>query len=288
MHYTTSRGPRKFLPHGHRVLRLVKAMRRNRRVSRSRQAERENQPTRLALRLSGDQVDLEQLEAFILDHLDRREIDRRKRARQLSTSGTDGVSTEHRRQQIVLADMLESPVPNRGDTVEGVVCAAQRKFKGPSSDLVVGIIKGLKADGLIYEADDEVLGEPCIVLRAHPSDQKTRGTPHLSKSLPRGSRGAAHSREVRDRLLERKRLHCDSPDATGKAGGPHLTDKQQKIWDMLDGCYMKIEWLADELDIDAQQVRNNKSAMKKLGFVIEHKRTRGYYRPDAPPSDLPA
>ena len=65
-----------------------------------------------------------------------------------------------------------------------------------------------------------------------------------------------------------------------------MTDGQRSLWNALDGKAMNTNELADALNTSPGTVRQWKSALCLAGYGIERRHGRGYYRLDAPPSDL--
>ena len=237
---------------------------------------------------STSQPSTAELKTFLLWHLAQREEDRDSRPEAIKIPSFLPPDLREYLQDLkamkkAVAAANPAIIPRHGDTTEGIVNAAQQEFPGVAWDLVHAALKALKAEGRVHQVDDALGDSICKVWRLKPLAARTPdATPAIERTVREGGPYRTHNKAVVEAVRDLM------PDLEGKAGGPHLTEKQQTIWDSLNGCYRTIEWLADELDIDAQQVRNNKSAMKKLGLVIEYKRTRGYYRPDAPPPDLPA
>lgn len=66
-----------------------------------------------------------------------------------------------------------------------------------------------------------------------------------------------------------------------------LTDDQQLVWNCLNGRFRTAKELANEILEDpkmADAIRKRIQRMRQDGNQVSHKKGRGYYRPDAPPS----
>ena len=66
-----------------------------------------------------------------------------------------------------------------------------------------------------------------------------------------------------------------------------MTDGQKRLWDALDGRALTSQELAaeSELGTSPETVRQWVSDLKKAGYEIDRRQSRGYFRPDAPPAD---
>lgn len=66
-----------------------------------------------------------------------------------------------------------------------------------------------------------------------------------------------------------------------------MTDGQQRLWNALDGRALTGKELASDSKLDTSEdtVRRWVSELRKAGYGIDHRRGRGYFRPDARPAD---
>lgn len=81
----------------------------------------------------------------------------------------------------------------------------------------------------------------------------------------------------------------DDVEVGSNDGNRPLTPAQQKIWDMLEGKAMLGKELAQAVYGDVKRagaVRKQIEGIRKTGRTIDSKRGFGYFRPDAPPSEL--
>ena len=65
-----------------------------------------------------------------------------------------------------------------------------------------------------------------------------------------------------------------------------LTDRQERIWELLDGHALVAKEIAKRLDCGAwpESVRREIAKMRLRGYRIRTVRGKGYVREDAPPS----
>jgi biotin operon repressor len=64
-----------------------------------------------------------------------------------------------------------------------------------------------------------------------------------------------------------------------------MTDGQKRLWEALQGRALTGKELARALDTSEETVRQWVKELRAAGHEIENRRGRGYFRPDAPPSE---
>ncbi len=66
-----------------------------------------------------------------------------------------------------------------------------------------------------------------------------------------------------------------------------LSDRQLEIWELLKGQCLSAKELGKLCDLNAENIRKHIQAIRKKNGqkAIENTRSRGYWRPDAPPLD---
>ena len=67
---------------------------------------------------------------------------------------------------------------------------------------------------------------------------------------------------------------------------PPLPDAAREVWDALNGRLRTGKQLAKQLHSTEDAIRKRLGVLERLGRVVLNQRGAGYYRPDAPPSDL--
>lgn len=67
-----------------------------------------------------------------------------------------------------------------------------------------------------------------------------------------------------------------------------MTEGQQMVWAALDGraLFGKELALRKELDTSEETIRQHVHEMTKHGWTVLNRRSRGYFRPDAPPEEM--
>lgn len=66
---------------------------------------------------------------------------------------------------------------------------------------------------------------------------------------------------------------------------PVLTEGEKKVWEVLEGRAMTAAKIAGELNTSEQTVKEQIKSIRLKGRNVENQRGRGYFRPDAPPSE---
>ena len=90
-------------------------------------------------------------------------------------------------------------------------------------------------------------------------------------------------REAEKRTAPLPAGHVQAPQSPPRP----MTDGQKRLWNALKNRALSAKELAgrDELDTSGETVRQWVLGLRKAGHAIEHRSGRGYYRPDAPPSE---
>jgi biotin operon repressor len=88
-------------------------------------------------------------------------------------------------------------------------------------------------------------------------------------------------------LIIAKLLEKDPSQVTTKTSKPLLSEMQLEIWKSLNGKCLSAKELGKSFDLSAENIRKHIQAIRnKFGQkAVENTRSRGYWRPDNPPSD---
>ncbi len=123
----------------------------------------------------------------------------------------------------------------------------------------------------------------------HHDDGTESRVPFIAQTLPNAaSASTLVVRRCRRPIEQGEPIERAQVGLTRFGDKPLMTDGQRKLWAALSGRAMTAKELAAEAELDTSEdtVRQWVRQLRLAGYKIGHRPGRGYFRPDAPPTEI--